>query len=258
MKRLYWKIFLWFWLANVITLIVTVLLTQQVVQTIQNATDPNWENLAADVIMTYESGGEMALEDWQRQQRMNIFLLNEFGLPINERPLPRPVRNHLALLSGNENLTHTRLPNGETLACVTQTGMDGMEYRVVTYQRPDGRLAFPTSRRGPTPNLPPIPARMDAWWKAGPVTLRTIISILVIGIICFFLSRRLTRPLGRLQTTARAFADGHLQARMGDTGRQDEIGQLSHEFDHMADRLQRLVEANADCCAMYRTNFVHR
>lgn len=243
MKHLYWKIFLWFWVANVITLVITVLLTQQVVQTIQDATSPNWETLASEVVMVYESGGEMALEDWQRQQRMNVFLLNEFGLPINERPLPRPVRNHLALLSDNDNLTHTRLPNGETLACVTQTGMDGMEYRVVTYQRPDGRLAFPTSRRGPVPSLPPVRQPMDAWWKAGPVTIRTAISILVIGILCFFISRRLTRPLVRLQNTAREFAAGDLSARVGDTNnRQDEIGQLSTEFDHMAERLQRLVE----------------
>lgn len=51
----------------------------------------------------------------------------------------------------------------------------------------------------------------------------------------------LTRPLARLNRTARAIAGGELSARTNIHG-SDEIAQLSHSFDHMADVVQSQID----------------
>ncbi|MEK6643899.1 MAG: ATP-binding protein [Planctomycetota bacterium] len=65
--------------------------------------------------------------------------------------------------------------------------------------------------------------------------------ILTGGLVCYGLARHMTNPVRRLRSAARRFANGDLSVRLGATGRHDEIGDLSRDFDFMADRLDRLV-----------------
>jgi two-component system OmpR family sensor kinase len=57
------------------------------------------------------------------------------------------------------------------------------------------------------------------------------------------LAAYLTRPIGRLQTGFKRLAQGELSARLtpGMGRRRDEIADLAHDFDAMAERLQHLV-----------------
>ena len=71
------------------------------------------------------------------------------------------------------------------------------------------------------------------------------------GVCTFFLALLLTRPIRRLRWAAREIASGKLETRVdwgsrsksSVIGRHDEINGLVHDFNHMADRLQRLVGA---------------
>jgi two-component system sensor histidine kinase CpxA len=72
-----------------------------------------------------------------------------------------------------------------------------------------------------------------------------LIAMGISGSICWYLARSVTRPVERLQASARALADGNLDARVGDEfeSRQDELSVLAQDFDQMADRLRNLIDS---------------
>ena len=74
---------------------------------------------------------------------------------------------------------------------------------------------------------------------------RLLVVLLVGGVFCFWLTRNITRPVVQLSEAAGRIAGGQLDAR-GDKSirwRRDEIGRLGLSFDHMAGRIESLVQA---------------
>ena len=61
-------------------------------------------------------------------------------------------------------------------------------------------------------------------------------------LLCYALARSLTAPLRRLQKTVNEFGQGNLDARV-QSARADELGELSRNFDRMADRIASLMAA---------------
>lgn len=59
------------------------------------------------------------------------------------------------------------------------------------------------------------------------------------------LARYFSKPIGHLRDAFDAAANGNLQARVGDSmgRRRDELADLGHDFDRMADRLNTLMDA---------------
>ncbi|MEO8540160.1 MAG: ATP-binding protein [bacterium] len=74
------------------------------------------------------------------------------------------------------------------------------------------------------------------------LNLRVAAVIASAGIICgavgFFASQRILQPVTALTSAARRLESGDLEQRVAHSGR-DEIGQLSHAFNAMAESLQR-------------------
>ena len=74
-------------------------------------------------------------------------------------------------------------------------------------------------------------------------------AIVVFGVTTFVLVLLLVRPIGRLRVAARSLANGELATRVREPDREDrlfggdEIQGLVHDFNHMAERLERLVGA---------------
>jgi two-component system sensor histidine kinase CpxA len=67
----------------------------------------------------------------------------------------------------------------------------------------------------------------------------------VAGLVCFWLAKYLTQPISRLRWLTGRFADGDLQARVEDYSafqHSEELQGLAHDFDHMAERIQGLIE----------------
>lgn len=73
--------------------------------------------------------------------------------------------------------------------------------------------------------------------------LTPTIAVLVSGILCFWLSWSLVKPLRRLQRASHALASGDLSARI-DSGlkRKDEMGQLSRDFNTMSSKIENLLD----------------
>jgi signal transduction histidine kinase len=64
---------------------------------------------------------------------------------------------------------------------------------------------------------------------------------LVGGVVIFFASQWLTRPIRRLSRAAMSMAEGHLDRRVAVTG-SDELSDLSRDFNTMAERLEQNIE----------------
>jgi signal transduction histidine kinase len=81
----------------------------------------------------------------------------------------------------------------------------------------------------------------------GPLVALTCgFSILVIGAL--LTARWIVRPIERLSRTARALGSGDLKAR-SQLDRADEIGELGHRFDEMADRIAGLLATEKELLA---------
>ncbi len=74
-----------------------------------------------------------------------------------------------------------------------------------------------------------------------------IIAIISSGLVCYFLSWYLTKPIVRLRAATRQLAAGDLTARSGApvSKRRDEVAGLMRDFDAMAERLEMLVKAQS-------------
>ncbi len=75
------------------------------------------------------------------------------------------------------------------------------------------------------------------------IALPVIVAAIISGLVCFLLAEYLTRPIRRLSNAAHQFAAGNLSLRVASTmgGRRDEVADLARDFDHMAERLQILI-----------------
>jgi two-component system sensor histidine kinase CpxA len=74
-----------------------------------------------------------------------------------------------------------------------------------------------------------------------------LIGIITSGLVCYFLSWYLTKPIVRLRTATRQLAAGDLTARIGAPvgKRRDEVAGLMRDFDAMAERIETLLKAQS-------------
>jgi two-component system sensor histidine kinase CpxA len=82
-------------------------------------------------------------------------------------------------------------------------------------------------------------------FNRGNIIFRFAAAILIGGFICYLLSLYLLRPIRVLQRAARKLGQGEFQTRVRSIlgNRNDEIGELAHDFDEMAARLESLIHS---------------
>lgn len=89
--------------------------------------------------------------------------------------------------------------------------------------------------------MPPL--HPEKGFGLGLALLGVVIALLVLPI-----SRLISRPVNRLRDSALRLAEGELSHRVTVKSR-DEIGELGRAFNHMADRLQRMVQGGKELTA---------
>lgn len=231
MGRLFWKIFLGFWLALVLIAagvgLAVYLNNQARLASLDDlAEGPRAAFAVGAVADALAHGGraavEMLFEQWPGRRRPPVLLVDGEGRELFGRPVPAG-----ALDQAREAAAGQR---------------PGRAVRRVA--APDGReflLFIPVEgnrmhhlRHGP----PPEPA-------VDPFYVRLAVALLASLLFSAGLAWYLTGPVRHMRRAARRLAEGDLDARvmpaMG--GRRDEIADLGRDFDHMAERLQALVGA---------------
>ena len=114
--------------------------------------------------------------------------------------------------------------------------------------RPDGQHYWFVSdlRRGRAGGRPPRFANRGP--HSFPILLAIIgVAVFVSGIVCYTLAHYLTRPIRQMQTATKQIAAGDFAARVNAhrSPRSDELGELSRDFDVMAEKLAGLQRAQA-------------
>jgi len=227
MHRLFWKIFLSFWIALVLFAGATILTASHYLERTraeQEAASPR-ERLArhaAEAQHVAEHHGLEGLRQWlrelDRREPVPFLLIDRTGADLLGRPLSPALLGRIA--RDDERPRH--MHGGRRLRAVIHLP-DGGEYLLV----PD----FQGVTLGRVLDRPRV------------IALPLLIAAVVSGIVCFLLARYLASPLVRLRRATEAYAAGDLSARVAPTlgRRRDEVAELARSFDRMAQRLQEVM-----------------
>ena len=228
MFRLYWKIFIWFWLMLILTIIavswVSISITKKSLITTREKDLLQAFTLAAVTML--ENGGEPALLQWSSQLKksfnIQVFLVNAQtgelvgpGSGFGNKPVS-PEKTSVF----NQDI----LERSDLIVSASITTANGKQFRLILSQ-------------GPTVDL------ITKIYSKN-LLIDLIILILLMSLVSYILSRHLVRPLFKLRRAIQSFASGDLESRPDSRllNRGDEIGILAKEFSNMASKIQDLIE----------------
>ncbi len=227
MRSLFLKIFLSFWLAQALFLVLATLVTLAIRQQAESAWEAEQAQILSQAVQTYETGGQAALAQYLDQVRQSqgarAYLLDENDQELSGR------RSRDWAKDGEHR--RPRSSRGGFLGWMAArpqrqsiTSASGHRYTLVMFPPPHGPFG-----------------------DLGIHGLGIFIAILSSGLVCYRLARYLTSPVVRLRAATQKLAAGDLTARAGvpPPGRHDEIAELVRDFDTMADRLETSVKAQA-------------
>ncbi|MGA8272398.1 MAG: ATP-binding protein [Candidatus Sulfotelmatobacter sp.] len=228
MKSLFLKIFLSFWVALALFVVLAILVT--LVFRPRSAT---WEALRAtamnDAVNAYEEGGShqlrQYLESLEATQHVRVYLFNENGEEVSHRGAPDWAIRIAA--GGSRSPRDGVVFPPPPVQRDSRASSDGKHRYTLVMGLPPGPRVFFGPRGMPIPGL--------------------IILVLSSGLVCYFLAWYMTKPVARLRAATQQLAAGDLTARAGNpkSRRRDEIAGLVRDFDAMAGRLEGLVKAQS-------------
>jgi two-component system sensor histidine kinase CpxA len=228
MKSLFLKIFLSFWLAQALFVVLAILVTLAF-----RPRSSTWEALRTSVlndsVNAYEDGGDRKLreylDDLDHTQHVRAYLFNEQGEEVSRRGAPDWA---VRVASGGPRMPHEGFVfPAPQVQRDSRASSDGLHRYTLVMGLPPGPRVFFGPRGMPVPGL--------------------IIAIISSGLVCYFMAWFMTKPIARLRAATRRLAAGDLSARSGApvSHRRDEVAGLMRDFDAMAERLELLVKAQS-------------
>jgi two-component system sensor histidine kinase CpxA len=228
MKSLFWRIFLSFWIAQALIISAVILVT-----VVLRPRSSTWEALRAtalnDAVAAYEHGGDAELRQYMDEldstQHVRAYLFNEEGTELSHRTPPDWAIRVAA--GGPRSPRDGILIPAPPVQRDSRASSDGLHRYTLVLGLPPGPRVF-LGPRG-------MPMR----WL--------LIAVVCSGIVCYFLTWRMAKPIIRLRAATRQLAAGDLSARSGAPARapRDEMAGLMRDFDAMAERLETLVRAQS-------------
>ncbi len=232
MKSLFLKIFLSFWAAQALFLVLAILVTIAL-RPARHGVESQGPQILAEAVNAYQSGGERGAHDyveevWQTQH-MRAFVFDPSGHELTGRLVPpwiEDVRQGVAPRGGP--LHHRGWMDKLMRDPILRQALtlDGKRYTLVLELPAGPRVFF-----GPHE----IPG------------LGITIAVITSGLMCYLLAWSMTSPVTRLRKAAQSLAAGDLSARAGApaSGRGDELTELMCDFDRMAERIEGLVDSQS-------------
>lgn len=229
MHRLFWKLFVTYWVALILFALGSLFAASFYLDWTRarhDAANPAQEyaTLTEAARSAAAVQGKAGLRKWaarlDAEELVPVLVLDGAGHDLLQRDvspgalahLQRHMKREQDLPPGDEGRHTIRLP-------------DGSEYWLV----PDFQGAT-LSRFLSRPRV-----------IAAPLIIATLVS----GLVCLLLARYLTLPMERLRQASQAYAAGDFSKRVGPSlgRRRDEIVDLAHALDNMAERLNALLDS---------------
>ena len=228
MKSLFLRIFISFWVAQALFVVLAIVVTIAF-----RPRTSSWEALRTtvlnDAVNIYEDEGPEGLRHYldnlDATQHVRAYLFDEHGNELSQRPAPEWA---MRVASGGPRVPHDGfIFPAPPMQRDSRASFDGKHRYTVVLGLPPGPRVFFGPRGLPLPGL--------------------IIAIISSGIVCYLLSWYMTKPIVRLRTATRQLAAGDLGARTGAPGpmRSDEVSGLMRDFDAMAERIETLLKAQS-------------
>lgn len=232
MRSLFFRIFVWFWLAMVV--VAALLIVSSPFFTRSRPGLERWqrasermlaarvEDAAAQVARGELGGGREGRR--HDHHPVAVFVLDEAGASVGGPPPPPRVASFARRVGTVDE------------DVVERTGSVHLLGRGV---------AAPNGRRYVVVAAVRRPPQLIDLLEPGALGWRLAVLTLLVGALCLVLARQLTAPVAALQGVVRRLAEGDLGARVDAAveSRRDEIGALARDFNAMAARIQGLVSA---------------
>lgn len=229
--KLFWRIFLFFWVATVLMIAIVLTVNEFVPVSFPGEHERRFQPDAAlpvleNAVNAYEQRGPEALRAQTQSlpvmHHAEIYLFDDQGSPLLADTRDYSFYELMAqdvLKSGHEEFI--RLGFRILYACPIESASGHRYAAIITIFTPVVRLFNPR------------------FWS------NITIAMLPAALVCMLLTFYLTRPITRLQSAARRLASGDLDARTVSTKdrRNDELGDLARDFDAMAAQIQILMTA---------------
>jgi two-component system sensor histidine kinase CpxA len=232
MRSLFLKIFLSFWAAQALFVVLAILVTIALSPT-RHGIESESPQILAEVVNAYQSGGERSahqyLEEFWHKQQVRAFIFDQSGIELAGQHVPpwiEDVRQGMPPRAGfprHHGWMDNLLPPRIVRRALT---LDSKRYTLILELPPGPRVFF-----GPH-DVPGI---------------GIAIAVLSSGLICYLLAWSMTSPVTRLRQAAQSLAAGDLTARTGApaNSRRDELTELMRDFDRMAERIEGLVDSQS-------------
>src|ERR1035437_6035108 len=228
MKSLFLRIFLSFWMAQALFVVLAILVTLAL-----RPRTSTWEGLRTtvlnDAVNAYEEGRESQLRQYmdslEASQHVRAYLFDERGNEVSGRGAPDWAMRVAA--GGPRSPRDGFIIPAPPVQRDSRASSDGKHRYTLVLGLPPGPRVFFGPRGLPVPGL--------------------IIAIISSGLMCYLLSWYMTKPIVRLRAATRQLAAGDLTARSAApvSKRRDEVAGLMRDFDAMAERLEMLVKAQS-------------
>ena len=236
MKSLFLKIFLSFWAALALSLVLAIVVTIAL-RPARHGIENQAPQTLAEAVNAYQTGGQRAahdyLEELFRTQHVRAFVFDPAGQELSGRHVPPWIEDSRE--GGTQQAGSARsgpphhhswmdsfMPDRIIRQALT---LDGKRYTLVLELPPGPRSFF------------------------GPNDIYLLgIAVILSGLVCYLLSWSVTSPVTRLRKAAQSLAAGDLGARTGAPavgGRRDELTELMRDFDRMAERIEGLVDSQS-------------
>lgn len=225
-RGIYLKIFLWFLFASAVVSGTVFLIT---VATHSQSLGPSWmigvlDQYARSAVNIYEHGGKARLSEYLQEIEDASFLQSTLLDPSGQDIVGRGVP------PGAEKVLAKARSTGETQFHIgllwTGASVD---------ERPNGKYILVAKVI--------FPYRFLLGGVLETTVLQWLVPALAGALLCLFLARHIAAPIRTLQRVAGKIADGDLSVRASPAigSRKDELADLAHDFDRMADRIQALL-----------------
>lgn len=252
MKSLFLKIFLSFWAAQALFLVLAILATIAL-RPARHGLESEGPQILAEAVNAYQTGGERGVHEYLEEvwhaKHVRAFVFDPLGRELSGRRVPPWIEDsrqggttQSGLSQGNSSQGNSAQGDGMRGGLLHHSGwmdrlmpdrivrtamtLDGKRYTLVLELPPGPRVFF-----GPHD----IPG------------LGIAIAVITSGLMCYLLAWSMTTPVTRLRIAAQSLAAGDLSARTGApaTGRRDEMTELMRDFDRMAERIEGLVDSQS-------------
>jgi two-component system sensor histidine kinase CpxA len=226
------RIFLWFWLTLLLIAVISFVVLQQWARPYDiaplSAQEQQLLNSQSEEMTRYFNVGMSPLQA-MRYGRIR-FGLDLYLVDPNFRLMgsPQPEQMELYMIG---SLLESETPMVGIWNQARWLGAAPIDYRGNTY-----RLLI---------RMTDPPARTQLIDLINDRITWTLLALLVSAILSLALANSLSKPLRLLRSASRDLARGQLEARVAQpvVRRADDIGQLGHDFNHMAERIQGLIQA---------------